>query len=206
MRHARAMTPRSATEVPADLRARLETARLDLLALFRALDRMDLGPSEIPQRLIRQLFELDADFAEAGGTVGLGSTSGKPGCPSHGPRHTGGSGTVARGLGAISKEASTASSSCPGATGSHRSPESATCRSLQHGPRPRSRNPLSTPMNAATRQSTLISIFGCEALSVASNQGTRPFAFEHGDLLSGGEDFEGGIVSTAEEHSDGGQD
>jgi len=65
MRHARAMTPRSATEVPADLRARLETARLDLLALFRALDRMDLGPSEIPQRLIRQLFELDADFAEA---------------------------------------------------------------------------------------------------------------------------------------------
>ncbi|MCX6630395.1 MAG: hypothetical protein NTW28_22480 [Candidatus Solibacter sp.] len=26
---------------------------------------MDLAPSEIPQRLIRQLFELDADFAEA---------------------------------------------------------------------------------------------------------------------------------------------
>ena len=52
-------------EVPADLRARLEAARLDLLALFRALDRMDLAPSEIPQRLIRQLFELDADYAEA---------------------------------------------------------------------------------------------------------------------------------------------
>ena len=52
-------------EIPPDLRTRLEQARLDLLALFRALDRMDLVPSEIPQRLIRQLFELDADFVEA---------------------------------------------------------------------------------------------------------------------------------------------
>jgi hypothetical protein len=65
MRHARAMARRSAVAVPADLRARLEAARLDLLALFRALDRMDPTPSEIPQRLIRQLFELDADYAEA---------------------------------------------------------------------------------------------------------------------------------------------
>jgi len=65
MRHARIMARRSAVEVPADLRARLEAARLDLLALFRALDRMDLTPSEIPQRLIRQLFELDADYVEA---------------------------------------------------------------------------------------------------------------------------------------------
>jgi hypothetical protein len=65
MRHARVMPRRSAVEVPADLRARLQAARLDLLALFRALDRMDLTPSEIPPRLIRQLFELDADYAEA---------------------------------------------------------------------------------------------------------------------------------------------
>lgn len=65
MRHARTMARRSAVEVPVDLRARLEAARLDLLALFRALDRMDLTPSEIPQHLIRQLFELDADYAEA---------------------------------------------------------------------------------------------------------------------------------------------
>jgi hypothetical protein len=65
MRHARAMKHRSQAEVPADLRARLEAARLDLLALFRALDRMDLTPAEIPQRLVRQLFELDADYAEA---------------------------------------------------------------------------------------------------------------------------------------------
>lgn len=52
-------------EIPADLRSRLENARLDLLALFRALDQMDLSPAEIPQRLIRQLFELDADYGEA---------------------------------------------------------------------------------------------------------------------------------------------
>jgi len=65
MRHARAMARRSPAEIPAGFRARLETARLDLLALFRALDRMDLSPAEIPQRLIRQLFELDADYVEA---------------------------------------------------------------------------------------------------------------------------------------------
>jgi hypothetical protein len=38
---------------------------LDLLALFRALDQMDLSASEIPQALLYQLFELDADYAEA---------------------------------------------------------------------------------------------------------------------------------------------
>ena len=59
------MARRSTVEVPTDLRTRLEKARLDLLALFRALDRMDLAPTEIPQRLLRQLFKLDADFAEA---------------------------------------------------------------------------------------------------------------------------------------------
>ncbi len=57
--------PSPAATIPADLRPRLEAARLDLLALFRALDRMDLPPAEIPQRLIRQLFELDADYVEA---------------------------------------------------------------------------------------------------------------------------------------------
>ena len=58
------MSQRSPVEVPADLRTRLEAARLDLLALFRALDRMDLQPAEIPQKLLRQLFQLDADLAE----------------------------------------------------------------------------------------------------------------------------------------------
>ncbi len=65
MRDARAMAPRSSLEIPADLRVRLEVARLDLLALFRALDRMDLSAAEIPQGLLRQMFELDADYAEA---------------------------------------------------------------------------------------------------------------------------------------------
>jgi len=55
----------SPAQIPPDLRPRLEAARLDLLALFRSLDRMDLAPTEIPQRLIRQLFELDADYVEA---------------------------------------------------------------------------------------------------------------------------------------------
>src|SRR6266851_4886453 len=59
------MAHRAPASIPVDLRRHLETARLDLLALFGALDRMDLSPSEIPQRLIRQLFELDADYAEA---------------------------------------------------------------------------------------------------------------------------------------------
>lgn len=59
------MARRAAAEIPPDLRTRLEQARLDLLALFRALDRMDLSPAEIPQGLIRRLFELDADYAEA---------------------------------------------------------------------------------------------------------------------------------------------
>jgi hypothetical protein len=60
-----AMARYKPVEIPADLRMRLETARLDLLTLFRALDRMYLNPDQIPQRLIRQLFELDADYVEA---------------------------------------------------------------------------------------------------------------------------------------------
>ena len=65
MRDARRMPRRSALEIPDDLRLRLEAARLELLTLFRALDRMDLTPVEIPQRLIGQLFELDADYVQA---------------------------------------------------------------------------------------------------------------------------------------------
>lgn len=61
----RPMAHRAPAEIPAQLRTRLEAARLDLLALFRALDQMDLSPAEIPQRLIQQLFELDADYVEA---------------------------------------------------------------------------------------------------------------------------------------------
>jgi hypothetical protein len=53
------------SSIPAELRSELEKARLDSLALFRALDQMQLTPKEIPQKLIYQLFELDADCVEA---------------------------------------------------------------------------------------------------------------------------------------------
>ena len=59
------MAHRLRLEIPGDLRTRLEVARLDLLALFRALDRLDLSAKEIPQHLLQQLFERDADYAEA---------------------------------------------------------------------------------------------------------------------------------------------
>jgi hypothetical protein len=65
MRDAQDMAHRSSLETSGDLRARLEVARLDLLALFRALDRMNLSAQDIPQRLLRQLLERDADYAEA---------------------------------------------------------------------------------------------------------------------------------------------
>lgn len=45
------------------MRPQLETARLDLRALYRALDRMRLAQN-LPTQL-RHLQELDADFAEA---------------------------------------------------------------------------------------------------------------------------------------------
>lgn len=48
-----------------DLRPRLESVRLELLALFRTLDQLHLAPQQIPQELLHRLFELDADFAEA---------------------------------------------------------------------------------------------------------------------------------------------
>jgi hypothetical protein len=65
----RPMAHPAPAQIPADLRTRLEAARLDLLALFRALDQMDLSPTEIPPRLIQQLFELDADYVEALGAL-----------------------------------------------------------------------------------------------------------------------------------------
>ena len=49
---------------PADLRARLEHARLDTLALLRALDH-GLGSHEAPRGPLAALAEADADCAEA---------------------------------------------------------------------------------------------------------------------------------------------
>ena len=50
-------------KAPAELRTQLEAARLDLRALYRALDRLRLA-QDLPAELGR-LQELDADFAEA---------------------------------------------------------------------------------------------------------------------------------------------
>ena len=50
--------------VPADFRARLEAARLDTLALLRALDR-GLGPHPTPRQPLAALATQDADCGEA---------------------------------------------------------------------------------------------------------------------------------------------
>lgn len=55
---------RTAEELtPPGLREQLERSRLNMLALFRALDRLHLAQEGSPQ--LHELFELDADFAEA---------------------------------------------------------------------------------------------------------------------------------------------
>ena len=59
------MPRRSSSLIPSDLRARLETARLDTLALLRAIDQALLPPRDLPQTDLLQLYELDADCAEA---------------------------------------------------------------------------------------------------------------------------------------------
>lgn len=55
--------PPAAYSAAAALRPRLELARLDLRALFRALDQLRLAQN-LPDE-IHALLELDADFAEA---------------------------------------------------------------------------------------------------------------------------------------------
>lgn len=51
--------------IPPDLRTRLEAARLDTLALLRALDHARVLPAHLPQPHTQDLFALDADCAEA---------------------------------------------------------------------------------------------------------------------------------------------
>lgn len=53
---------RNSFVVPPGLRSKLEAARLDLLALFRSLDRLHLF-QDLPS-VLREAFELDADLAE----------------------------------------------------------------------------------------------------------------------------------------------
>ena len=54
----------SKKNLPTDLRAKLEDARLDALALFRSLDTLGVSLQSLPSQF-RSLAELDADFAEA---------------------------------------------------------------------------------------------------------------------------------------------
>lgn len=56
-------TPKEGLAAAAGLRPQLEACRLDMRALFRALDRMRLA-QDLPTEL-RRLQELDGDFAEA---------------------------------------------------------------------------------------------------------------------------------------------
>ena len=59
------MPRRASALIPPDLRSRLEAERLDTLALLRALDQAFVLPAHLPQPHTQQLFELDADCAEA---------------------------------------------------------------------------------------------------------------------------------------------
>ena len=59
------MRPRRAPHLPADLRSRLEVARLDTLALLRALDQALIPLPRLPHAALQHLYELDADCAEA---------------------------------------------------------------------------------------------------------------------------------------------
>lgn len=59
------MPRRSASQIPADLRSRLEAARLETLALLRAIDQAFLSPQDLPEAELLPLYELDADCAEA---------------------------------------------------------------------------------------------------------------------------------------------
>lgn len=59
------MPSRTSSLIPADLRSRLETARLDTLALLRAFDQALIPLHELPHPELHVLYELDADCAEA---------------------------------------------------------------------------------------------------------------------------------------------
>jgi hypothetical protein len=54
-----------ASRVPTDFRTRLEAARLETLALLRALDHARIALPHLPHAELHHLYELDADCAEA---------------------------------------------------------------------------------------------------------------------------------------------
>ena len=65
LRHSRAVKAKRAPAIPADLRERIEAARLDSIALMRTLDRFELADHLARSPDFLALYELDADSAEA---------------------------------------------------------------------------------------------------------------------------------------------
>ena len=65
LRHTRAMSRKLPASVPTTLRPRLEVARLENLALMRTLDHLHLADHLVAHPDLRDLFELDANCAEA---------------------------------------------------------------------------------------------------------------------------------------------
>lgn len=65
LRHTRAMPRKLPASVPTTLRPRLEVARLENLALMRALDRLHLADHLVAHPAMRAFFELEADCGEA---------------------------------------------------------------------------------------------------------------------------------------------
>ena len=59
------MRQRASPHILTDLRSRLEVARLDTLALLRALDRATIPLPHLPHAELHHLSALDADCAEA---------------------------------------------------------------------------------------------------------------------------------------------
>ena len=107
MRHDRAMAGRSTVQLSADLRARLEVARLDLLALFRALD--GLGTVRDPPAVDSTALGIGCGLC--GGSLGFGSASRKPGSASHAPRYSGGFGAAYGSHSPVPKKTSASGSS-----------------------------------------------------------------------------------------------
>src|SRR5271169_569165 len=175
MRHARFMAHRAAASIPVDLRPCLETARLVLRALFRALDRMDLSPAEIPQRLLRQLFALDADYVEAlwaldqpMATLDLHAML----------RHTLAALQQLPEVCPFPNQASAAGSSRPNPTGKHGSPQIRPDAGIQHGSRPRPPKTVRHPMSGGKKAN----VEG--AFEVAGDQvGFRLGSYDHSKAL-----------------------
>lgn len=65
LRHTRAVPPKLPASVPTTLHPRLASARLENLALMRALDRLHLADHLVAHPDMRAFFDLEADCGEA---------------------------------------------------------------------------------------------------------------------------------------------